>query len=167
MSAAPATCQQIAAQVESRKRSALEIADEALAKAQKFQEPFRAFIRISGDIARAQARKVDERVQKGEKLPLAGVPFAVKDLFDVAGMPTTFGSKVFADRVAKTDATAVQRLVNAGAVCIGKLNLHECAFGFTGENIYQEHPEFEPGREWLPPAYYHNGNYLKCTNSLL
>jgi aspartyl-tRNA(Asn)/glutamyl-tRNA(Gln) amidotransferase subunit A len=65
---------------------------------------------------------------------LAGVPFAVKDLFDVAGVPTTFGAKVFADRVAKSDAAAVKRLVDAGAVCLGKLNLHECAFGFTGEN---------------------------------
>lgn len=134
MSDAPATCQQIAAAVQGRKRSAREIADAALARAEEFQEQFRAFIRITPDIAREQARQVDERVKKGETLPLAGVPFAVKDLFDVKGVPTTFGSKVFAERVAKSDAAAVKKLVDAGAVCLGKLNLHECAFGFTGEN---------------------------------
>src|SRR6516225_8741541 len=119
MSAAPATCLSIATDVAGRKRSAREFADEALAKAEKFQHKYRAFIRLTPEIARAQARKVDERVQAGEKLPLAGVPFAVKDLFDVHGTPTTFGSKVFVDRVARTDAAAVRRLVEAGAVCLG------------------------------------------------
>ncbi len=125
---------QIAADVQSRKRTASDVADAALAAAGKFQEQFHAFIKITPDVAREQARRVDERVQKGETLPLAGVPFAVKDLFDLAGVATTFGAKVFADRVAKSDASAVRRLVDAGAVCLGKLNLHECAFGFTGEN---------------------------------
>jgi aspartyl-tRNA(Asn)/glutamyl-tRNA(Gln) amidotransferase subunit A len=134
MSAAPATCLSIATDVAGRKRSAREFADEALAKAEKFQHKYRAFIRLTPEIARAQARKVDERVQAGEKLPLAGVPFAVKDLLDVSGVPTTYASKVFADRVAKADATVVKRLVDAGGVCLGKLNLHECAFGFTGAN---------------------------------
>lgn len=125
---------QIAAEVQSRKRTARDVADAALAAAGKFQEQFRAFIKITPDIARDQAKRVDERVQKGEKLPLAGVPFAVKDLFDLTGVPTTYGSTVFTDRVAKSDASAVKRLIDAGAVCLGKLNLHECAFGFTGEN---------------------------------
>src|SRR5438046_3184531 len=105
MSAAPAPCQSIAADVLGRKRSASEVADEALAKAEKFQDKYRAFIKITPEIARAQARKVDERVKAGEKLPLAGVPFAVKDLLDVQGIPTTYGSKIFTDRVAKADAT--------------------------------------------------------------
>ena len=124
----------IAADVQSRKRTARDVAEAALATAGRFQEQFRAFVKVTPEIAREHARRVDERVQKGEKLPLAGVPFAVKDLFDLTGVPTTFGSKVFADRVAKSDAAAVKRLVDAGAVCLGKLNLHECAFGFTGEN---------------------------------
>jgi aspartyl-tRNA(Asn)/glutamyl-tRNA(Gln) amidotransferase subunit A len=146
MSAVPATCQEIAAQVTGRKRSAREIADTALAKAEKFQEKYRAFIKLTPDIAREQARKIDERVRAGEKLPLAGVPFAVKDLFDVQGVPTTYGSKVFADRVANADAAAVKRLVDAGGVCLGKLNLHECAFGFTGAN-----PTFGDARNpWDP-----------------
>ncbi len=134
MSDYPGSIAQISGDVQSRKRKAGEVAEAALAAAGKFQDQFRAFIRITPEIAREQARRVDERIQKGESLPLAGVPFAVKDLFDVTGVPTTFGAKVFADRVAKSDAFVVKRLVDAGAVCLGKLNLHECAFGFTGEN---------------------------------
>jgi aspartyl-tRNA(Asn)/glutamyl-tRNA(Gln) amidotransferase subunit A len=134
VSTVPDTCQQIVAEVQSRKRLAREVADAALAKAAAFQEKYRAFIRMTPEMAQAQARRVDERVKAGEKLPLAGVPFAVKDVFDVQGIPTTFGSRVFADRVARADGTAVKKLVAAGGVCLGKLNLHECAFGFTGAN---------------------------------
>ena len=62
------------------------------------------------------------------------MPFGVKDLLDVQGVPTTGGSKAFLERKPSADATAVRRLVEAGAVVLGKTNLHECAFGFTGEN---------------------------------
>src|SRR5262249_48813107 len=118
VSTAPVTCQQLAAEVQRRKRSAREIADEALAKAARFQDKFRTFIRMTPEIAQGQARRVDERVKAGEKLPLAGVPFAVKDVFDVQNVPTTFGSKAFADRIAKADGTAVKKLVAAGGVCL-------------------------------------------------
>src|SRR5262245_34330775 len=133
------TCREIVADVLAKKRSARELADEALAKAQRLQELCRAFIRITPEIAREQAAKVDQRIASGEKLPLVGVPFAVKDLFDVTGVPTTYGSKVFVERVATRTASAVQKLIDAGAVCLGKLNLHECAFGFTGENPHFGH----------------------------
>ena len=134
MSAPAATFLEIAGDVQGGKQSARDLAEAALAKAAKFQEQFRAFIRMTPDIARRQAQKVDDRVKAGEELPLAGVPFAVKDVFDVQGVPTTFGAKVFTDRLAQADGTAVKKLIDAGAVCLGKLNLHECAFGFTGEN---------------------------------
>ncbi|MBI3863985.1 MAG: amidase [Planctomycetia bacterium] len=147
MSAAAPTCLEIAADVNSRKRSAREVADAALARAEKFQDQYRAFIKITPEIARRHAARVDERIKKGEKLPLAGVPFAVKDLFDLEGVATTYGAKVFADRIAKSDATVVKKLVDAGGVCLGKLNLHECAFGFTGEN-----PTFGDARNPWDPA---------------
>lgn len=124
----------IAAAVQSRKASAREVTDAALRRAGEVQDKFHPFITLAPELARKQAAQVDERVSAGAKLPLAGVPFAVKDLFDVAGLPTTFGSKVLAKRIAKTDAECVKRLVDAGGVCLGKLNLHEFAFGFTGEN---------------------------------
>lgn len=132
--AEPLSCQQIAAAVQAHERSARDFADTALAAAEKHQAAYRAFIKITPVAARKQAERVDRLVGMGKKLPLAGVPFAVKDLFDMQGEATTCGSKAFADRVAKADAEAVKRLLAAGAVPIGKLNMHECAFGFTGEN---------------------------------
>lgn len=134
-----ATCLEIAAEVQSRKRSAVDVATEALEKAERHQERFRSFITMTPELAKTQARRVDERVAKGESLPLAGVPFAVKDLFHVKGFPTTYGSRVFTDYVPEKTASAVQRLIDAGGVLIGKTSLHECAFGFTGENSHFGH----------------------------
>lgn len=130
------TCLQIAADVQAHRRTARQVCDAALDRAEKLQEKYRAFIAITPDVAHKQAEQVDARLGKGEKLPLAGVPFAVKDLFDVAGQPTTYGSKALLDNLANADAECVKRLSVAGAVLIGKLNLHECAFGFTGENSH-------------------------------
>src|SRR5262249_53197876 len=111
----------LAADVQARKLSAGDLVKEALARAERFQDKFRAFIKLTTDLARKQAERVDGRVRAGDKLPLAGVPFAVKDLFDVRDTPTTCGSKAFADQVARADATAVARLTEAGAVLVGKL----------------------------------------------
>jgi aspartyl-tRNA(Asn)/glutamyl-tRNA(Gln) amidotransferase subunit A len=143
----PPTCLEIAAAVQKRERLARAVADDALQRAEKFQDQFRPFIRLTPELARDQARRVDERIAAGETLPLAGVPFAVKDLFHVAGVPTTYGSPVFANAVQKETAVAVRKLIDAGAVLIGKLNLHECAFGFTGEN-----PHFGDCRNPWDPA---------------
>jgi aspartyl-tRNA(Asn)/glutamyl-tRNA(Gln) amidotransferase subunit A len=127
-------CRETASAVQKHERTAREVVDTALAQAERLQEKWRAFITLTPELARKQAEQVDQRLAHGEKLPLAGVPFGVKDLIDVAGVPTTGGSKAFADRVPKANAGAVERLIQAGAVVLGKLNLHECAFGFTGEN---------------------------------
>jgi aspartyl-tRNA(Asn)/glutamyl-tRNA(Gln) amidotransferase subunit A len=124
----------LAADVQAGRRSAVDVVKEALARAERHQDRFRAFIAITADLARKQAEQVDARIRNGDKLPLAGVPFGVKDLIDVKGVVTSGGSRAFADRKAGADATAVRRLVDAGAVVLGKTNLHECAFGFTGEN---------------------------------
>ena len=77
------------------------------------------------------AKAVDERVKAGEDLPLAGTVVAVKDLIDVAGMPTTAGCPSYA-RIAETSATVVSRLTAAGAVVLGKTNLDQFGFGLTG-----------------------------------
>ena len=66
--------------------------------------------------------------------PLAGRTLLVKDLFDTAGVRTTYGSRIYADHVPDRTAPAVQRLVEAGAVVIGKANLHEFAWGVTSQN---------------------------------
>ncbi|HEX8414667.1 MAG TPA: amidase family protein, partial [Sphingomicrobium sp.] len=77
------------------------------------------------------ARLVDARVAAGNRLPLAGVPFAVKDNIDVAGLDTTAACPSFAFRPVKS-ATVVQRLLDAGAICIGKTNLDQFATGLNG-----------------------------------
>ncbi len=134
MTARPPHCLEIAAAVRSGARSARSIVEQALAGAERHQERFRPFITLTPELARAQADRVDASAAAGSALPLAGVPLAVKDPVDVEAFRTTCGSRVFADRVAGTTATVVDRLVRAGAVLVGKTNMHECAFGFTGEN---------------------------------
>ncbi|WFU06761.1 amidase (plasmid) [Rhizobium sp. CB3171] len=92
----------------------------------------KAFITTTIDAARKEAATVS----RGDldRSPFAGIPYASKDLFDVEGVLTTAGSKVFHDRVAKADAYAVAKLRSAQAISLGKTNLHEFAYGATGEN---------------------------------
>jgi aspartyl-tRNA(Asn)/glutamyl-tRNA(Gln) amidotransferase subunit A len=93
-----------------------------------------AFILVDVDGARAAARAVDEERRRGvDRGALHGMPISIKDLIDIAGQPTTAGSKVRAGHVAERDAPVVQRLREAGAVLIGKTNLHEFALGTTSE----------------------------------
>lgn len=128
------TCAEIVGAVQSHERTARSFVDEALATAEKFQKDFHTFITLTPEFAQKQAEEIDRLIGRGRKLPLAGVPFALKDLFDLEGIPTTCGSPAFLDRIPAEHGTAVKRLLDAGAVCIGKLNMHECAYGFTGEN---------------------------------
>ena len=94
-----------------------------------------AFITVMADEAVYDARRVELELERGEDPgPLAGVPIALKDLFDTAGIRTTAGSKFFADRVPDRDAFVVERLRHAGAVILGKLNMHEWALGVTNDN---------------------------------
>jgi aspartyl-tRNA(Asn)/glutamyl-tRNA(Gln) amidotransferase subunit A len=93
-----------------------------------------AMITITGELALAQAREVDERRSRGQRLPLDGMPLVIKDNIDVAGVPTTVGSRLFADRTPTEDAEVTLRLREAGAVILGKANMHELAFGATSAN---------------------------------
>jgi len=130
----PTTCLEIATAVQSGRRTAGAVLDDAMARAERLQEKWRAFITFTPELARRQAERVDALVRRNRRLPLAGVPVAVKDLIDIEGVRTTCGSKVFADRVADAHATVIQKLLAAGAVPLGKANMHEFAFGFTGQN---------------------------------
>lgn len=94
-----------------------------------------AFITVLGDEARRQAADADrERAAGRDRGPLHGVPIAIKDLIDVAGVPTTAASRVRMGHIAATDAPVIAHLRNAGAVLIGKTNLHEFAYGTTSED---------------------------------
>ena len=93
-----------------------------------------AMITITPELALAQAREADDRRSRGEPLPLDGMPIVLKDNIDIAGVPTTVGSRLFADRLATEDAEVTRRLRAAGAVILGKANMHELAFGATSAN---------------------------------
>jgi aspartyl-tRNA(Asn)/glutamyl-tRNA(Gln) amidotransferase subunit A len=110
------------------------LTEASLARAEKARDLLGAFLSIDGEAARGRAAEVDRRVASGERLPLAGVPLAVKDNIDVAGLGSTAGSKILAGFVAPDDATCVARLAAAGAVVIGKTNCDEFGMGSSNEN---------------------------------
>lgn len=98
---------------------------------------FNAFVTVMDDAAMQAARVLEQKSAEGEALgPLAGVPVALKDLYDTAGVLTTAGSQVYADRVPERDATAVRLLREAGAISVGKTATHEFAFGPTTDSPY-------------------------------
>ena len=124
--------------VKSRKLSALGVTEAALSRIAKYDSVLNAFTDITADRALAKARAVDAAIAAGKDVgALAGVPFAVKNLFDVQGLPTRAGSKINRDLPpALRDATLIERLETAGAVLVGALNMGEYAYDFTGENIH-------------------------------
>lgn len=136
--AAEADATTIAAAVRDGTVSAVSVARAALDRIAAGNESINAFTAVFEDRALADAAAIDAAIADGaEPGPLAGVPFAVKNLFDIAGHVTRAGSVI--NRVnapAGQDATAVQRLRSAGAVLVGALNMDEYAFGFTTENSH-------------------------------
>jgi aspartyl-tRNA(Asn)/glutamyl-tRNA(Gln) amidotransferase subunit A len=114
--------------------SAIDLVEASLAAIAEHGPRTNAFILVDADGARKAARAVDDERRRGvDRGPLHGMPISIKDLIDVAGQPTTAASRVRAGHVASRDATVVQRLRDAGAVLIGKTNLHEFALGTTSE----------------------------------
>ncbi|WP_193760719.1 AtzE family amidohydrolase [Bradyrhizobium yuanmingense] len=139
MSAKPEmTASEIASAVAGRKMSALDATEAALARIERHDGILNSFTDVTAERARAKARAIDADIAAGRKVgPLAGVPFAVKNLFDVAGLPTRAGSKINRDLApARRDATLIERMEAAGAVLVGALNMGEYAYDFTGENIH-------------------------------
>jgi AtzE family amidohydrolase len=128
----------IAQAVAGRKVSALEVTEAALARIAKHDGVLNSFTDVTADRARAKARAVDAAIAAGQKVgPLAGVPFAVKNLFDVKGLATRAGSKINRDlKPSSRDATLIERMEAQGAVMVGALNMGEYAYDFTGENIH-------------------------------
>ena len=129
---------EIARAVASGEMSALDVIEAALARIAQHDAILNSFTDVTADRARAKARAIDAAVAAGRDAgPLAGVPFAVKNLFDVAGLSTRAGAKINRDRPpAARDATLIERMEAAGAVLIGALNMGEYAYDFTGENVH-------------------------------
>jgi AtzE family amidohydrolase len=135
---ATATALETAAAVRARRVTAGAITEAALARIAVTHARLNAFTTVTAARARAEAAAVDAALAAGrDPGPLAGVPYAVKNLFDLAGIVTVAGSKINRDNPpAAVDATAVERLRRAGAVCLGALNMGEYAYDFVTENAH-------------------------------
>jgi aspartyl-tRNA(Asn)/glutamyl-tRNA(Gln) amidotransferase subunit A len=114
----------------SRKLSPVELAKAQLARIEQLDSRFHAFIKVTPEIALAGARAAEAQITSGDwRGPLHGVPYALKDIIDYAGLPTTCHSKILVDNIAQADAVVTARLKGAGGVMMGKLSTHEFAIG--------------------------------------
>ena len=119
--------------------SPVELTEACLARIERHEPSINAFITVTREQALATARELEEEVRRGRRRgPLHGIPVALKDNIDTAGILTTAASGVFKDRVPAADADVAVRLKNAGVVLLGKLNLHEFALGGTSAVTYYE-----------------------------
>jgi aspartyl-tRNA(Asn)/glutamyl-tRNA(Gln) amidotransferase subunit A len=132
------TASEIAAGVASSQTTATAVVNDALARINERNPTLNAFTAVTAERARDRAKAIDAALSKKiNPGPLAGVPFAVKNLFDVAGIATVAGSKI--NRTyppAKRDSPLIEKLEAAGAVLVGALNMGEYAYDFTGENVH-------------------------------
>ncbi len=129
------TIQEAAAALRAKKVSSRELVDDALKRIAQTQPKINAFITVTEDFARGRADEMDRELASGfDRGPLHGLPIAHKDLMMTRGVRTTAGSKIFADFVPDHDADVVRALDDAGGVMVGKLNLHELAYGITSNN---------------------------------
>jgi aspartyl-tRNA(Asn)/glutamyl-tRNA(Gln) amidotransferase subunit A len=116
--------------IRAKKLSPVELTEELLARIAAVDDIYHAFILVTSDVARRQAKAAEAEIMGGNwRGPMHGVPYAVKDIFDVAGTATSCHSKLRTGHRAVSDATVVARLAEAGAVLLGKLALHEFATG--------------------------------------
>ncbi len=132
-----ASAQELGRQLRARKVSALELTELFLGRVEALNGLAKAYTCVTGEDARQEAAARDAALARdGEVAPLLGVPFASKDLIDIAGLPTTGGARGFATGPAAADAPVIASLRGAGAVSLGKANLHAFAYGATGENTH-------------------------------
>ncbi|MDE2765351.1 MAG: amidase [Chloroflexota bacterium] len=115
--------------------SPVELAQAHLARIERLNPRLNAYVLVTAERALAEARAAEAEIaSRGRRGPMHGVPFALKDLYDTAGIVTAGGTKVLAERVPERDATVTRRLREAGAVLLGKTNTHEAAYGVTTDN---------------------------------
>jgi aspartyl-tRNA(Asn)/glutamyl-tRNA(Gln) amidotransferase subunit A len=118
-----------------RALSPVELTEAYLARIARLDPTLRAFITVTADLARQQARRAERELTRRKwRGPLHGIPLTLKDLYCTAGVRTTAGSRILADFVPAASATATERLLASGAVLLGKTNLHEFAAGVTTDN---------------------------------
>jgi aspartyl-tRNA(Asn)/glutamyl-tRNA(Gln) amidotransferase subunit A len=131
------TAAELARRIARRDVSSLEAVDDALERVSLIDPGLSSYVLVLADEARAAARTADAELAAGtSRGPLHGVPMALKDIFDTAGIETTAGSKVLCGNIPATDAPVFAQLREAGAVLLGKLNMHEFAYGTTTANAH-------------------------------
>ena len=136
------TILEAARELRARRVSSVELVTAALERIGRLNPELNAFLTVTGESALRAARQADSELASGRARGLLhGIPIAVKDLFLTRGVRTTAGSKLFENHVPDHDAAVVERLAAAGAVALGKLNMHELAYGVTSDN-----PHFGPVR---------------------
>ncbi len=129
------TISELAPKIKARKVSPVELTRAVLDRIERLNPSLNAYITVDAEGALKAARKAHRQIAQGNYLgPLHGIPISLKDLYDTKGLRTTAGSRIMSDRVPDADATSVAKLRAAGAVIVGKTNLHEFAFGSTTQN---------------------------------
>lgn len=127
------TITEAAGLIQSRELSPVDLVEDALSRIKSLDKRLNAFITVMADQARAEAKAATDEIVKGNyRGPLHGIPVGLKDIFDVAGVPTSAASAVPREGVPDLDSECTRRLREAGAIVTGKLNLHEIALGATG-----------------------------------
>ena len=121
--------------IKDREVSPVEVVNTFLERIYSYDNKINSFIRVMEGSALYEAKKLEDEIINGHwRSPLHGVPFAAKDIIDTKGVPTTAGSKILNDYIPTEDAYIIKKLKDAGAILVGKLNLHEFAFGITSRN---------------------------------
>lgn len=148
------TIREAAEKLRERRVSSVELTRESLARIGRLNPALNAFLTVTEELALAQAARADAELSAGrDRGPLHGIPIAYKDLFLTRGIRTTGGSKLYENYVPQADAAVVERLAEAGAVMMGKLNMHELAYGITSAN-----PHFGPVRNPANPEHIPGGS---------
>nr|MDQ3936810.1 amidase family protein [Actinomycetota bacterium] len=130
--------------------TSIELTEHSLARIEALDDSLHAFIRVTAERALGDAARADAELEAGvDRGPLHGIPYALKDVFDVAGIPTTCHSKVCIDRIPTADCAVEERLSQGGGVLLGKLATHEFALGGPSFDL-----PFPPARNpWNPDHF--------------
>ena len=134
------TIRELSSLISSRKISCVELIDQTLGKIRRLNPMLNAFITITEDSARRDAKHADSLIRRGKYLgPLHGIPISVKDLIYIKGVRSTSGSKILSDFVPTYDSTVITKLRSAGAIIVGTNNTHEFACGITTSTLTLVH----------------------------